>query len=87
MAASMKPEELNAIDFVNYLNTSQSAFHCVAEVKRRLTEAGFVEVSCFCVIFWVGARLFHKLKIWHDDLNPLSIYLSLSPLPFYFAAG
>jgi hypothetical protein len=62
MAASMKPEELNAIDFVNYLNTSQSAFHCVAEVKRRLTEAGFVEVSCFFVSFsGCGARLLSSL--------------------------
>mmetsp|Transcript_4297 Transcript_4297/g.13425 ORF Transcript_4297/g.13425 Transcript_4297/m.13425 type:complete len:478 (+) Transcript_4297:484-1917(+) len=32
-------------DVIDYLNAAQSAFHCVAECKRRLTDAGFVELD------------------------------------------
>jgi len=32
-------------DFISYLNAAKSAFHCVAEVSRRLKEGGFVELD------------------------------------------
>jgi len=34
-----------AQDFVAYLNAAQSPFHCVAEVKRRITAQGFTELD------------------------------------------
>jgi aspartyl aminopeptidase len=41
------PEEeaAYAADFVNYLNAAASTFHCVSEVKRRLSAAGYVELD------------------------------------------
>jgi aspartyl aminopeptidase len=54
-------EELNnAKDFVDYLNTSQSAFHCVSEVSRRLSAAGFVELD--------------ERRSWNESLLPNGKY-------------
>jgi len=45
MAAERGTEAELANDFVDYLNASQSPFHCVDEVKKRLTATGFIELD------------------------------------------